>query len=200
VRAAVLVPVKDFRAAKKRLSGRLAPSERQELARRMAARVLAAAAPLPVFVVCDDSAVATWVDEHDATVLWRPAHGLNGAVTSGIEALAAEGFDRVVVAHSDLPLAHDLARFAIPPGVVIVPDRHHRGTNVMALPTQSVFQVAYGTGSFDRHREEAQRCGLPLSIEHDAALAWDVDTADDLNHPELKEFLAWLPTSPANPQ
>jgi 2-phospho-L-lactate/phosphoenolpyruvate guanylyltransferase len=199
VRAAVLVPVKDFRAAKKRLSGRLSPSDRQELARRMAARVLAAASPLPVFVVCDDPLVAMWVDEHDATVLWRPSHGLNGAVISGIEALSAEGYDRVVVAHSDLPLAHDLARLAAPPGIVIVPDRHHRGTNVMALPTQSAFQVSYGTGSFERHRAEAQRCGLPLAIEYDAALAWDVDTPDDLNHPDLKEFLAWLPMSPANP-
>jgi 2-phospho-L-lactate/phosphoenolpyruvate guanylyltransferase len=164
----------------------------------MATRVLAAAQPLAVFVVCDDANVASWADEHDATVIWRPGHGLNGAVTSGIEALAAENYDRVIVAHSDLPLARNLARFADDTGVTIVPDRHDRGTNVLALPTRSGFRVAYGPGSANRHRDEARRCHLPLAIVHDADLAWDVDTPDDLTHPDLKEFLAWLPTSPAN--
>jgi 2-phospho-L-lactate/phosphoenolpyruvate guanylyltransferase len=198
VRAAVLVPVKDFRSAKQRLAGRLSPAERQELARRMAQCVVAASSPLPVYVVCDDEKVASWADEHDATVLWRPGEGLNGAVASGIEALAAEGYDRVVVAHSDLPLAHDLARFGVGEGVALVTDRHGRGTNVLALPTNTEFQVAYGAGSAARHRAEAVRCHLTLTLHDDAHLAWDVDTPEDLHHSALKEFLAWLPTNPVN--
>src|SRR5215211_7692005 len=103
VDVAVLVPVKDFRQAKVRLAGALAPSEREALARSMAANVVTAARPLPVFVVCDDDAVATWARAAGASVLWRPGRGLNGAVTSGVTSLADAGLDRVIVAHSDLP-------------------------------------------------------------------------------------------------
>ena len=50
----VLIPIKAFHAAKQRLSPDLDPSQRADLARWMAAEVIAAAAPLPVVVVCDD--------------------------------------------------------------------------------------------------------------------------------------------------
>lgn len=53
--SAVLVPVKSFAAAKQRLGSALSDLERRELVRSMAERVLLAAAPLPVAVVCDDA-------------------------------------------------------------------------------------------------------------------------------------------------
>jgi 2-phospho-L-lactate/phosphoenolpyruvate guanylyltransferase len=197
--AALLVPVKDFRAAKQRLAARLAPADRAELARRMANRVLAAAAPLSAFVVCDDPDVAEWADGEDATVLWAPGLGLNGAVRSGIDELGELGFDRVVVCHSDLPLATDLSRFAGQSDhVVIVPDRHGRGTNVLSLPTALPFTLAYGRGSFRLHTQEARRRRMTLDVHRDDQLGWDVDTPADLDHPDLKEFIAWLPTNPAN--
>ena len=71
---------------------------------------MAAAGELPTFVACDDDEVAAWADEHGAEVLWSPGLGLNGAVDAGRATIAGKGFDHVVVAHSDLPLAHDLRR------------------------------------------------------------------------------------------
>src|SRR4051812_16007260 len=103
--AAVLVPVKAFRLAKVRLSPALSSAERDALARSMAGQVVRAAAPLPVAVVCDDDDVREWATAHGARVVWCPGRGLNGAVADGVAALAAAGFERVVVAHGDLPLA-----------------------------------------------------------------------------------------------
>jgi len=187
VRAAVLVPVKDFRQAKTRLSAVLAPSQRQELARTMAALVFRAALPLPVFVVCDDDVVAAFAESHGATAIMRPGFGLNGAVSSAVDALADADFDRVVVAHSDLPLAADLAALAAWPGVTLVPDRRDDGTNVACVGSRAGFVFAYGPGSFARHQVEAARLGLPLRIEREQRLGWDVDVPDDLAAP------AWLP-------
>ena len=79
---AVLVPVKAFGEAKRRLSSALDPAARAALARRMAANVVAAAAPFAVAVVCDDEDVAAWAHEHGALVLHEPGRGLNGAVES----------------------------------------------------------------------------------------------------------------------
>lgn len=199
VRAAVLVPVKDFRQAKARLSGTLAPFQRQELARTMAALVFRAALPLPVFVVCDDDTVAAFAESHGATAIMRRGFGLNGAVSSAVDALAAADFDRVVVAHSDLPLAADLAALAAWSGVTLVPDRRDDGTNVAVVPARSGFTFSYGAASFRRHGAETARLGLPLRVvRQPTLLGWDVDVPDDLDHPSLKGLVPSLPTSPAS--
>jgi 2-phospho-L-lactate guanylyltransferase len=199
VRAVVLVSVKCFAAAKRRLAGVLSAEDRAALVRHMAARVIAAAAPLPVHVVCDDEAVATWAEEAGAQVLWRPGHGLNGAVADGVASLAKLGVTDVLVAHADLPLAHDLAA-AIRPGLItLVPDRHDDGTNVIALPARLGFRFSYGPGSFRHHLAEARRHGLGVRVWRDPDLGYDVDLPGDLALPALKEVLPWPPTSPASP-
>ncbi len=104
-RVLVLVPVKAFGRAKLRLAEVLDGPARAALAREMADRVLTAAAPLPVAVICDDDAVAAWAESRGARVLWRPGHGLNGAVNDAVATVADEGVDRILVTHADLPLA-----------------------------------------------------------------------------------------------
>ena len=177
---AVLVPVKAFRMAKLRLAPALDPAARAGLAREMATTVLAAAGPLPVSVVCDDTEVADWAASCGADVIWRPGHGLNGAVTDGVAELARRGAERVVVAHGDLPLAGSLAWVARFPGVTLVPDRRDDGTNVAAVPAGAGFVFAYGPGSFRRHAAEARRLGLPVRVVREPRLGWDVDVPADL--------------------
>jgi 2-phospho-L-lactate guanylyltransferase len=183
VRVAVLIPVKAFRIAKVRLAPALGPAERAQLAEAMATHVVGAARPLPVAVVCDDAEVRAWAEDAGAGVIWTPGLGLDGAVEAGVSQLAADGFDRVVVAHGDLPLAAGLAGLGGGEGVVLVPDRRDDGTNVIALPTQAGFRFAYGPGSFSRHRAESLRLGLRLDVRRDAALGWDVDVPGDLLPP-----------------
>jgi 2-phospho-L-lactate guanylyltransferase len=177
---AVLVPVKSFREAKRRLAPALPADRRALLARHMAAHVLAVARPLPVAVVCDDPAVADWARREGALVVWEPGRGLNGAVQAGVERLADAGVRHVVVAHGDLPLAGPLAWAARFPGVTLVPDRRDDGTNVAAVPTGAGFSFSYGPGSFQRHGAEAIRLALPLRVVREPGLAHDVDVPADL--------------------
>lgn len=176
----MLIPVKSFAEAKGRLAPALSPPERAGLARRLATAVVRAAAPLPVAVVCDDEAVAEWATAAGARVLWRPGRGLDRAVTLGVADLAELGFERVIVAHGDLPRATSLAWVGRFPGVTLVPDRFDDGTNVVALPAGAGFRFAYGRGSFLRHGAEAIRLGLPLRVVRDPALGFDVDVPADL--------------------
>jgi 2-phospho-L-lactate guanylyltransferase len=180
----VLVPVKAFHAAKLRLAPALDAAERADLARSMAATVLRAAGDLHVAVVCDDPAVRAWAEAAGAEVVWRPGRGLNGAVSDGVAHLATTGFERVIVAHADLPRALDLAPVAGFDGVTLVPDRHGDGTNVCCVPSRAGFEFAYGAGSFARHRDEAARLGLAVRVLDDDRLAWDVDLPGDLAYPE----------------
>jgi 2-phospho-L-lactate guanylyltransferase len=198
VPAAVLVPVKGFGVAKRRLADVLTPGARAELARRMAERVVLAADPLPVHVVCDDLEVASWAESMGAQVVWRPGHGLNGAVTDGVASLAKLGVPDVIVAHADVPLARDLGRLLHPGVITVVPDRRDDGTNVIALPTRLGFRFAYGAASFRHHVAEGRRLGLGVRVWRDPELGLDVDLPEDLAVPRVKEVLGWR-TSPASP-
>lgn len=183
--AAVLVPVKAFAVAKARLAPVMGPADRQDLARELAEVVVAAAAPLPVLVVCDDADVASWATAVGARPLLVEPRGLDAAVTEGVAALAAEGVARVVVAHADLPRAIGLAELAGVAGdpVTLVPDRVDDGTNVAVVPAAAGFRFAYGPGSFTRHVAEAARLGLGPRIVRSPALMWDVDEPTDLAAP-----------------
>lgn len=205
--AAALIPIKAFSEAKARLSGALAPAERQCLARWTAARVVRAADGLPVFVACDDDEVAAWSVTHGATVLWQAGKGLNNAVDDAVADLARQGCLHVVVAHADLARPTSLAKIVRAGTITLVPDQRDDGTNVMSFPTACDMRVAYGAGSFHRHlalalsiRANGAPPAIMVEIRRDVMLSLDIDTPADLLHPLVKEVLpAWLPTNPANP-
>lgn len=180
VARALLVPVKAFSLAKHRLAGRLGDAERAELARALAARTLEARGTMPAFVACDDEAVAKLAVTEGATVLWTAKLGLSGAVGAAVDHLGQAGFDLVVVAHADLPFVPPLDDFGDEAAVTLAPDRAERGTNVAAVPARAGFRFSYGPGSFDRHRLEAARIGLPCRVVRDWRLAADVDHPSDL--------------------
>ena len=176
----VLIPVKAFADAKGRLAGAVGPGVRADLARAMATTVVAAAAPLPVTVVCDDEGVASWARSVGAEVVQVDGPGLNRAVEVGVAALRAEGIEQVVVAHADLPRASRLDHCATTEGVTLVPDRHMDGTPVVVVPADAGFRFAYGPGSYAAHVAEAERLGLPWRSLHDPDLSFDVDDPADL--------------------
>lgn len=199
MRAATLVPVKAFADAKGRLRGHLSDAERARLARWTAEQVLAAATGTAVFVACDDDGVAEWAAAHGATVAWGPGLGLNGAIDEAAAQIAEAGFERVTISHADLPVPLGLAsvgRGAIgqsgarhPGGVVIVPDRHGDGTNVLSRPTELAIPAQYGPGSFRRHLDAALASGAPVTVRFDPHLSVDIDTAADLRHPLVAGLL-----------
>ena len=176
----VLIPVKAFTDAKGRLAGAVDADGRADLARAMAATVVAAAAPLPVTVVCDDDGVDAWARSVGAAVIRVHGPGLNRAVEAGVAALAADGVSQVVIAHADLPRATRLDHCAATQGITLVPDRNLDGTPVLSVPTDAGFRFAYGPGSYAAHVAEAERLGLPWRSLHDPDLAFDVDDPADL--------------------
>ena len=186
MRTAVVIPVKSFTLAKGRLADTLTPSQREELARTCAETVIRAASPLPTYSVCSDDDVATWASSMGAHVVHCATPGLDVAVATGRAAIAADGFDHVIVAHADLPLAESLGHIAREGIVTMVTDRHNDGTNVLSFPIASSFTTAYGPGSLDNHVRAAEACGLVHEIIKDASLSLDLDTADDLSELERR--------------
>jgi 2-phospho-L-lactate guanylyltransferase len=183
-RAGVVIPIRAFAVGKARLSETLDDAPRAELAERMADRVLAAAAPLPVIVVSSADDVRAWGDRHGVTVIDDPG-GLDAAATAGVAWWAEHGMVRAIVAHADLPLAPvgSLVRFAADgarPIVDLVPCHRDDGTPVLSVPVPSRFRFAYGPGSFRAHAANSRQVGLGVRVVRDAALGFDVDLPADL--------------------
>ena len=178
--AAVLVPLRGFAAAKVRLASALDAPTRASLAKALAERVLEAAGGLPVFVATDDDDVAAWAAARDAHVVSTIGLDLNGSVARGLGTMRAQGIERLIVAHGDLPSAAGLWSLAYFGGVTLVPDRREDGTNVVCVPASAPFEPAYGPGSFPRHLAAVRAAGLAVRIARRPELQWDVDVPDDV--------------------
>ncbi len=190
------MPLKAFAEAKVRLAPALTSLERSELARSLAGAVIAAAAPLPVIVVCEDGEVARWAASHGAMAAEEPGTGLNGAVQSVSWECAIAGYSRITVVHGDIPDPAGLSEAGGSYGesvAVLVPDRRRDGTNLVSLPATAIrppgepsgFTFRYGPGSFARHSAETVRLGLTTRILSDTGLSVDIDVPDDLS------FVGW---------
>lgn len=186
---AILIPVKAFHRAKVRLRGHIPDPDRGELARWLAAGVLAAAGELPTFVACDDPTVAEWAEHHGARVLWTPELGLNGAVDRGVAEVAAAGYDHVTICHGDVALPERLPLVARADTVVLVPDTDRDGTNVLSRPVDVPIAASYGAGSFGKHLAQALEVAGRVSVRRDDQLALDIDTIEDYRHPLVADRL-----------
>lgn len=177
---AALIPVKAFTLGKSRLKPALGDPDRAVLSRRLATDVVMACGSISPHVVCEDPMVAAWARGLGATVIEAPESGLNNVIRYGVNRLASDGFDRVLVTHADLAEPSGLAAMVAIDGIVLVPDRKKEGTNVVVVPASAGFRFSYGPNSFARHLSEAERIGLPIRVVDDPGLSLDLDDADDL--------------------
>lgn len=183
-RAGVVIPLRAFANGKARLAAVLDDRERTALARSMADCVVEACGTMAVLVVSSAAEVHEWAETRGLEVVDDPGAGLDAAAREGVQWFRARDFDRVIVAHADLPRAQpgSLERFAdVASGsVVIVPSHRDDGTPVLSIPVDPPFPFAYGVGSAHRHAQIARDLGLAVQLVHDDELAYDVDLPEDL--------------------
>ena len=181
--AAVLIPVKSFTTAKVRLAGVLDDAQRAALARAMAERVVAAAAPLPVWCVCDDADVRDWAVARRCRRRVDPR--------PGPERRGAGGDDPTRRRRRD-PRRRRARRPAL--------RRRSRRARPTPTTTRSCWSPTVAATAATSCRcpparasasptarapssvtcAEAARCGLTVRVVRAEHLGWDVDEPDDL--------------------
>ena len=204
---ALIVPVRGFDDAKSRLSSVLNPAQRRALAQNCARGVLTRTASCSRFVVCDNDEVAQWALSCDATPIRVTSQGLNASLTESIPLISNHSpIDLFLISHADLPLSASLDQIIesliIESGrtnehedeIIMCPDRHRDGTNVLGIPASLIdsWTFQYGQGSFALHVQQAKATGRPLRVIEDPHIGLDLDTADDLQHPDLLNILPTL--------
>jgi 2-phospho-L-lactate guanylyltransferase len=202
-RLVAVIPVRSLEGAKSRLGGALDAEERQDLVRLLLERTISAAGLVPQIasslVVSPDPAILALAATAGAEPLRQQGEGLNEGLDEAVAQAIATGATAVLVLAADLPSVSDTsigeivetAAAAATAGraiVVVVPDRHGRGTNALLLSPPDVIQFAFGTDSRVAH-EAAARAADALSLEVDGPLSLDLDLPEDLTLAEERGLL-----------
>lgn len=184
-----VVPVKSLREGKSRLTSALSPEERSTLTLSMLNHVLATIRESGVIssigIVSPNSAELQLPD--DIAVIEQTRSGLNNHLEEGREWAISNGADALMIIFSDLPLlTPDDIRAITRMGktkrtVVLAPDRHGGGTNIMLTHPVPLSTFAFGQGSYQKHSAQtlAQGCRIETYISDSTSL--DIDTPDDLS-------------------
>src|SRR5215210_1407882 len=190
-RIVVIVPVGTLDGAKSRLGETLDAEERRDLVTRLLKRTIAAACGATnvaeVLVVTPDDEVRALALAAGARPIRQRSQGLNAGLREARADAVAGGADTIAVLPIDLPMASPDAiddalrplRDGDRPIVVIVPDRHGRGTNFLAVAPPDAIEFGFGGDSRAAHAACARDVGARL-IELDGPLGIDLDTPDDL--------------------
>lgn len=197
-----VIPLNALDGAKSRLAGVLTPEERRSLALWLAGRTLAALRASGVVeriaVVSSDPDALAWAAEVGAEPLAQPGRGLNaGLALARAWAMRLEA-GALLIALGDLPLlTGDEVRRFVAMGrlharlVTLAPDRARDGTNLLLARPPELAPLAYGRGSFARHRSLARRARTPTLLFRSPGAAFDVDRPADLD--ELIAAGLWRP-------
>src|SRR5512139_2279591 len=164
-----IIPVKPLARAKSRLARALKAPTRAALVRSIFSRTLDVIAQVNridgVIVVSRDLTILELARQRKAITLMESDSGLNPAITQAAQWARQHDARSVIVIPVDLPLivSADLEALIDQAReercLVIAPDRHEDGTNVMLVRPPEAIHFTYGTSSFQVHRAQA--------IEHD---------------------------------
>ena len=187
--ATAVIPVRSFEGAKSRLGSVLDAEERRDLVTRLLRRSIAASLATPgveeTIVVSPDPEVLELALGAGARPVLQRSRGLNPALQEA--RLAAPAAARLLVVPGDLPAVSPAALAALlragddagSPSVVLVPDRHGRGTNALLLDPPDVIDPAFGGDSRAAHAWLASSADAAF-VEVPGELGLDLDTPDDL--------------------
>lgn len=188
----VILPLKEFAAAKRRLAGVLSMSERAQLFEAMVEDVLVVLTRHPQIsdiAICSRDQAARWLANYYGVEFIDEArlssNDLNRAVNAAVKKLKKND---VLVVHGDLPLltADEIAAFLTAHrsdeacAVTLVPDRHSQGTNLLAWRNLPNFVACYGENSFAAHCAQARTLNIEPVICRLNGAHCDVDEPEDL--------------------
>ncbi|MHB8488039.1 MAG: 2-phospho-L-lactate guanylyltransferase [Candidatus Dormibacteria bacterium] len=185
----IVVLIKDFTTAKRRLASVLEPQPRRRLAEMTAARALDAALALaPTLAVCGSAAAADLARTRGAALVVEPSpSGQNPAAMLGLAEVVRRGAESVLLLSSDLPLVSKeairrlLAHTDIPGSLAVAASADGReGTNALYLRPPRDFSLHFGEASLPKFAEEARLRGRRFIVHDDPSLALDLDEPSDL--------------------
>ncbi|MHB8755196.1 MAG: 2-phospho-L-lactate guanylyltransferase [Candidatus Acidiferrales bacterium] len=188
---AILIPVKEFSEAKRRLSPHFSSADRAALAEAMCEdffEVVAAVRNVErVFVVSKEPRALARAQRRGWETIREPQQiSESDSVDAASHYCAEQGVNALLRLPIDLPLVKpqdiEVVFEAVPssPAAVLVPSRDGTGTNALLRTPPGLFPSRFGPNSFPLHLAEAERCGASACVLRNERLELDVDELEDL--------------------
>lgn len=188
---AILIPVKEFHEAKKRLAPHFSPAERAALAEAMCEDFFTVVAATRcadrIFVISKETGALSRARKFGWETIVEPRQtSESDSVDAGSRYCAEQGVQSLLRLPIDLPLVEPSDIEAIfeqldtAPSVVIVPSGDGTGTNALLRSPAVLFPSHFGPNSFPRHLAEARRCDARTRVYRNPRLELDIDEIDDL--------------------
>jgi len=188
---AILIPVKEFPEAKKRLAPHFPPADRAALAEAMCEDFFSVVAATRcadrVFVISKEPGALsrarnlgweTIVESHQTSESDSVDAGSHYCAEQGVHALLRLPIDLPLVEPCDIEAVFE--QLEVAPSVVMVPSSDGTGTNALLRSPAVLFPSHFGPNSFPRHLAEARRCGARTRVFRNPRLELDIDELDDL--------------------
>ena len=185
----ILVPIKNLRNAKQRLSPLLDSSARTELAQAMVADVLHAIADYDaddVSLVTSDPFAINLGKQHGFDII-RDDQNVSetDAIAMATELCASQGMRSTLVVPGDIPLIETedirvIYDSAPPKGSVLVPSTDKRGSNAVLRRPAALFPLRFGNDSFVPHLAAANATNTSCLVLSLPRIGLDIDTPEDL--------------------
>ena len=188
---AILIPVKEFCEAKKRLAPHFPPGDRAALAEAMCEDffnvVAATRCADQVFVISKEPGALSRARKFGwETIVEARQTSESDSVDEASRYCAEHRVDALLRLPIDLPLAEPSDIEAVfheleaAPSAVIVPSSDGTGTNALLRSPAVLFPSRFGPNSFPRHLAEAKACGARARVYRNPRLELDIDELDDL--------------------
>ena len=186
-----VIPVKQIRQAKQRLSSLLSSEERRDFFSAMLEDVLSMMVKIDFF----EKIILATNCPHAISIAGRhgithfetgPDDGLNLAVGETVNHLLENGISNMFLIPADIPLITEeeinsvLKAHPSAPSLTIIPSRDKMGSNCILLSPPSRMPLKFGPDSYFRHLEIAQTNGLKINPMVFPGFGLDIDEPKDL--------------------
>src|SRR5882757_5788254 len=188
---ALLLPVKNLRQAKQRLSPFLNADERFDLAQAMLAdtvrairgvreaeKIFVVTNYIPAMEAAQQNGWELLREDRQISESFSVDYASMQCAKRGVTALLRLPLDVPLVQSSDIDEL--LAVECAAPALVIVPSRDGDGTNAILRTPPTLFPSHFGSGSFAKHLAEAESARAQVVIRRNPRIEIDVDDESDL--------------------
>lgn len=186
----ILVPVKNLKNAKQRLSPLLDAPSRLEFAQAMIYDVLETLAawsnrPEVAVVTSDPYSSELARHFHFEIIPDEAERSETDAIEKATDLCSRRGIESTLVIPGDIPLLEaweleKILEFAPAEGSVLVPAFDGRGTNAAWRKPANLFPLRFGNDSFEPHLDAAQATGFTCIVLSLPGIALDIDNPADL--------------------
>lgn len=187
----VVIPVKNLKDSKSRLSAFISDEDRAKLTLAMLLdelKVLEETSVEKVALVSSDKRVGVLAHRYGLEFIDDRGLPLNDSLKLASLWALEKGIDTIIIIPVDIPSIYpddieavldiiDSERDSI---AVIAPCRRFDGTNLLALKPFRGFDFRFGRNSYRRHMSEAALLGFEIYVYISESISLDIDTIEDL--------------------